>query len=80
MIFFNAKGDIFVWINPDILENRVKIYLPATPEGELAMIRSILSYLKAWLRFDWQFLSTANSLAELLAKFEALRGKALEKV
>jgi hypothetical protein len=80
MVFFNAKGEIFVWINPDILENKVKIYLPANCEGEAAMTRSLVSYLKLWLRFDSQYLATAQSLDDLLVKFEAVRARALEKL
>jgi hypothetical protein len=33
MIFLSSEKDIFTWINPDIRENHVKIYLPKTPEG-----------------------------------------------
>jgi len=33
MIFFNAQRDVFVWINPDLLENHIKIYLPRNQEG-----------------------------------------------
>lgn len=69
MVFLNTKGEIFVWINPDILENRVKIYLPASSEGEAAMARSIVTYLKLWLRFDHHYLATANNLDTLLVKF-----------
>lgn len=69
MVFLNTKGEIFVWINPDILENRVKIYLPASSEGEAAMTRSIITYLKLWLRFDHHYLATANNLDSLLVKF-----------
>ncbi len=80
MVFFNQKGEIFVWINPEIIENRVKIYLPASSEGESVMTRSITTYLKLWLRFDYQHLGLANNLNELLIKFEAVRAKALDKL
>jgi len=31
MVFSNRKNEIFVWINPNIFENKVKIYVPFTP-------------------------------------------------
>ena len=68
MIFFNCLQDLFVWINPDLLENHVKIYLPPSPEGELSMVRSILSYLKIWLKCDFNLISDAKRLADLLAR------------
>lgn len=69
MIFFNAQRDIFAWINPEILENHVKIYLPNTPDGESAMIRSIITYFKLWLKLDYAFLSEAKRLDDLLRRF-----------
>jgi hypothetical protein len=75
MIFFNQQRDIFAWINPEILENHVKIYLPNTAEGELAMIRSVITYLKLWLKIDYTFLAEAKRLEELLIRFDQCRGK-----
>ncbi len=75
MVFFNPQRDIFCWINPDILENTVKIYLPSSPEGEAAMLRSILTYLKLWLKADYNFLAESKRLDELIAKFDQLRAK-----
>ena len=57
MVFFNGQKDIFAWINPEIIENHVKIYLPNTAEGELAMIRGIVAYLKLWLKCDHNYLA-----------------------
>jgi hypothetical protein len=62
MIFFNLQKEIFAWINPDILENNVKIYLPNSQDGQLAMIRSIVTFIKVWLRCDCLFLSEAKQL------------------
>lgn len=75
MVFFNPQRDIFAWINPEILENTVKIYLPSSPEGEAAMLRSILTYLKLWLKADYNFLAEAKRLDELIARFDQLRAK-----
>jgi|688.fasta_scaffold701644_1 hypothetical protein len=69
MVFSNKKGEILVWINPDPLENKVKIYLPSTIEGEQAMIRSILTFLKLWLRIDYTYLSISKNIDDLLLKF-----------
>lgn len=62
MVFFNPQREIFAWINPDILENHVKIFLAMNPEGEQAMIRSIITYLKLWLKCDYVYLSEAKKL------------------
>jgi hypothetical protein len=75
MIFFNSAREIFAWINPDILENHVKIYLPLTHDGEMAMLRSIITYLKLWLKCDYQLLAEAKHLNELPARFDALRSR-----
>ena len=53
MVFYGEEASLLVWINPNPLENTVKIYLPDTKEGELAMIRSIITYLKLWLKLDY---------------------------
>lgn len=75
MVFFNQNKEIFAWINPDILENHVKIYLPDNHDGEGAMMRSIITFLKLWLKFDIAFLSESKHLDELLCKFDILRIK-----
>jgi hypothetical protein len=62
MVFFNPHREVFAWINPDILENHVKIYLPNNQEGEQAMIRSIVAYLKLWLKCDFTYLTEAKRL------------------
>jgi hypothetical protein len=62
MIFFNSRREVFAWINPDIMENHIKIYLPHTHEGELAMIRSIISFLKLWYKCDYAIFSDARHL------------------
>jgi hypothetical protein len=79
MVFLGPRGETAVWINPEVLENRVKIYLPSGPEGEQAMVRSITGFLKLWLRFDYQHLASAWSLDGLLVKFEAVRSRALDR-
>jgi len=61
MIFKNVLDDIFVWINPNILSNKVKIYLAKNHEGLKAMIKSIVCFLRLWLRFDYNALETASS-------------------
>jgi hypothetical protein len=53
MVFSNSNRDVFAWINPDPLENSVKIYLPNSSDGELSMIRGIIAYLKLWLKIDF---------------------------
>lgn len=68
-----------VWVNPEILENKVKIYLPTGTEGELAMIRSITCFLKLWLRFDHVYLASALSIDDFLVKFESVRARALDR-
>lgn len=73
MVFFNAQKEIFVWINPDLLENHIKIYLPRNQEGELSMIRSIISYLKLWLKADYSQLTDIKHLADLLPKIEQVK-------
>lgn len=75
MIFFNSRREIFAWINSEILDNHVKIYLPSSPEGELSMIRSIITYFKLWLKCDYPYLSEAKKLDELLYRFDQCRGK-----
>lgn len=79
MVFLGPKGELLVWINPEVLENKVKIYLPVGPEGEQAMVRSVTGFLKLWLRFDYHRLAASRSLDDLLVKFEAVRTKALER-
>ena len=74
MIFFNQAKEIFVWINPEICENHVKIYLPHNLEGELAMIRSIIAYLKLWFKCDYTLLTEVKSLNELYHKVEMMKG------
>lgn len=66
MVFLNEEKEVSVWINPNILENNVKIYLPPTQQGETTMIRSIISFFKLWLRCDFTKLSQALHLKELL--------------
>jgi hypothetical protein len=44
--------------------------LPHNYDGELAMIRSIISYLKLWLKIDYSQLADAKHLQELLPKIE----------
>lgn len=79
MVFFNGQREIFAWINPEIIENHVKIYLPNSPEGELAMIRSIIAYLKLWLKIDHNYLAETNSLQELLIRFEQAKARATQE-
>ena len=79
MVFMGPHSEVLVWINSDVLENRVKIYLPGGSEGEQAMLRSIVTFLKLWLRFDHLYLSSAWSLDDLLVKFEAVRARALDR-
>lgn len=69
MVFFNPQKEVFAWINPDLLENHIKIYLPRTQDGELAMIRSVISYLKLWYKCDYSLFSEVKRLSELVAKF-----------
>jgi len=38
----------------------------------MAMIRSIISFLKLWLRYDFSFLTEVKNLQELPNKFEEL--------
>ena len=52
MVFFEGK-EVYVWINPDIMENKVKIYLEKDEKGERAMVRSVVSYLKLWIKIDY---------------------------
>jgi hypothetical protein len=73
MVFFNPHREIFAWINPEVLENHVKIYLPAGPDGEQAMMRSLLAYFKLWLKRDYVPLAEAKHLEELLVKFDHSR-------
>ena len=73
MVFFNQLKEIFAWINPDVCENHVKIYLPHTHEGELAMIRSIITYLKLWFKCDYSLLMDVKHLNELSFKIEAMK-------
>jgi hypothetical protein len=65
MVFLNKEKEISVWINPNIFENKVKIYLPPTSQGETTMIRSIVSFFKLWLRCDFTKLGEATHLYEL---------------
>lgn len=44
------------------------------------MVRSIVTYLKLWLRLDYQYLTVASNLDELLVKFESVRTKALDRL
>jgi len=39
------------------------------------MIRSIITYLKMWLKCDYNHLSEAKRLDELLYRFDQIRGK-----
>jgi hypothetical protein len=55
-----------------ILENKVKIYLPNSHEGEAIMIRSIITYLRLWLKCDYKFLGEAKNLDDLLVNFDFL--------
>lgn len=75
MIFTNPQRNIFAWINPDIRENHVKIYLPHSHEGEMAMIRSIITYLKLWLKIDYSLLTDVKHLVELVHKLETIKFK-----
>ena len=43
------------------------------------MLRSIVTFLKLWLRFDHLYLSSAWSLDDLLVKFEAVTARALDR-
>jgi hypothetical protein len=78
MVFLNEQRKVFVWINPDLLENTVKIYLPTTPEGEAMMTRSIVTFLRLWLKCDYAYLAEAKHLEELLMKFDILLSKNTE--
>jgi hypothetical protein len=69
MVFFNNQRDVFVWINTDLFDNHVKIYLPHNHDGELAMIRSIISFLKLWLKYDYALLADVKHLSELASRF-----------
>ena len=62
MIFFNALREIYVWINPQLIENHIKIYLPRSADGEASMVRSIVSYLKLWLKCDFAPLTECKKL------------------
>ena len=74
----NENKEAFVWINPNILENTVKIYLPPTPDGEKTMIRSIVSFLKLWLRCDYNLLMQVNHLTELQPRLQMLKNRPFE--
>ena len=67
MAFLSEAREVLVWINPNIFENKVKIYLPPSLEGEQAMMRSIVSFLKLWLRIDYTKLAHATRLDQLAA-------------
>jgi hypothetical protein len=75
MVFSNNNRDIFAWINPEPLENSVKIYLPNSLEGELSMIRGIIAYLKLWLKMDFSILGESKKLEELLGKFDIIKSR-----
>jgi hypothetical protein len=75
MVFLNGQREMFVWINPDVRENHVKIYLPHTHEGELAMIKSIVNYLKMWFKCDYSQLADVKHLPELAFKVDNLKIK-----
>jgi len=75
MIFLTPEREIVAWINPDIMLNQVKIYLPNTKDGELSMIRSIVSYFKLWLKIDHQLLLEATKMDELPSRFDAVKFK-----
>jgi len=75
MVFSNNNRDIFAWINPEPLENSVKIYLPSSLEGELSMIRGIIAYLKLWLKMDFSMLGESKKLEELLGKFDIIKSR-----
>lgn len=51
----------------------MKIYLPHTHEGELAMIRSIITYFKLWLKVDYSQLTDLKSMAELSFKVDGIK-------
>lgn len=74
----NENKEVFVWINPNILENTVKIYLPPTPDGEKTMIRSIVSFLKLWLRCDYNLVMQVNHLTELQPRLQMLKNRPFE--
>lgn len=78
MVFINEEQSVEVWINPNPLENQVKIYLPPTVEGEKAMIRSIFSFLKLWLRCDFFELGQAQHLHELPSRIRPCRDRVFE--
>ena len=72
MIFSNERQEIVVWINPDILENKVKIYIPKTAEGLKTLIKSIINFLRLWIKFDHTFIAIAKTFEELLEKIHFL--------
>ena len=78
MIFLNAQKEIFTWINPDVRENHVKIYLPHTHDGEMAMIKSIINYFKLWFKCDYNLLTDIKHLSELAHKIETMKIKPSE--
>jgi len=78
MVFTNPQKEIFAWLNPDIRENHVKIYLPHSHEGEMAMIRSILTYFKLWLKCDYTLLADVKHLFELVTRLESMKFKPSE--
>jgi len=70
MVLFNNQKEVFVWINPDLIENHIKIYLPHNHDGELSMIRSIISYLKMWLKIDYSQLTDVKNLQDLIPRLD----------
>ena len=63
MVFKTTVDDeLFVWINPDLMANQSKIFLPDSHDGELTMIKSLVNYFKLWLYTDYAPLSQAKTL------------------
>ena len=51
----------------------MKIYLPHSHDGELAMIKSIINYLKLWFKCDYNLLGDIKSLKELVYRVEQMK-------
>lgn len=60
-----VEEELFVWINPDLMINQSKIFLPESHDGEINMIKSLINYFKLWLHTDYTFMSQAKTLEEL---------------
>lgn len=78
MILSDQREQLFIWINPNILENKVKIYLPSSSEGEQAMMRSIISFFKLWLRCDYDYLSQVSRLVDLMNRLGEPRTRQID--